>query len=214
MRQMLAAKKTRRPAPLLGAAAAARAEALAWIVDTGLAGVDDVAFLDARLGARAVRSDLEYYVSRSKARGCSNGRAPSTVRARRCLPARVGRLMGPDETLPPDSAANDTGHRRPSSRRGSRCTPSRPPWTACARLRARRAPRWHLGPPARFPGDHGGASGRPSSPDPPGVDPELVTLTDDLDGLAATLDGARSIATGLATILAAAGGGRAPGGQQ
>ena len=39
-------------------------------------------------------------------------------------------------------------------------------------------------------------------PTTPGVDPELVTLTaDDLDDLAATLDGAKSIATGLATIL-------------
>ncbi len=36
----------------------------------------------------------------------------------------------------------------------------------------------------------------------PGVDPELVSLTaDDLDELAATLEGAKSIATGLATIL-------------
>ncbi len=35
-----------------------------------------------------------------------------------------------------------------------------------------------------------------------GVDPELVSLTaDDLDELAHTLEGARSIAVGLATIL-------------
>ena len=39
-------------------------------------------------------------------------------------------------------------------------------------------------------------------PTTPGVDPELVSLTaDDLDELAATLDGARSIAAGLATLL-------------
>ncbi len=39
-------------------------------------------------------------------------------------------------------------------------------------------------------------------PTSPGVDPELVSLTaDDLDELAQTLEGAKSIATGLATLL-------------